>query len=53
MTDIQINFQKLIKERAWSSLKKELTKMDVPDIIYLIEHSNPFQSIILFRFLPG
>lgn len=53
MTDTQINFQRLIKERAWTSLKTELTKLDVPDITYLIEHSNPFQSIIFFRLLPG
>lgn len=53
MTDTQINFQRLIKERAWTTLKTELTKLDVPDITYLIEHSNPFQSIIFFRLLPG
>lgn len=53
MTDTQFNFQKLIKERAWTTLKTELIKLDVPDITYLIEHSNPFQSIILFRLLPG
>lgn len=53
MTDTQFNFQKLIKERAWATLKTELIKLDVPDITSLIEHSNPFQSIIFFRLLPG
>ncbi|RNC66815.1 magnesium transporter [Proteiniphilum sp. X52] len=53
MTDTQITFQRLIQERAWTSLKRELTKLDVPDITYLIEHSNQLQSIILFRLLPG
>lgn len=53
MTDTQFNFQKLIKERAWTTLKTELIKLDVPDITSLIEHSNPFQSIIFFRLLPG
>lgn len=53
MTDTRINFQRLIKERAWTTLKTELTKLDVPDITYLIEHSNQLHSIILFRLLPG
>lgn len=53
MTDTQINFQRLIKERAWTTLKTELIKLDIPDTIYLIEHSTPLQSIIFFRLLPG
>src|SRR5690554_7381828 len=52
MTKIHTNFHALIKEEAWASLKTELSKLDVPAIVTLIERSNELQSTILFRFLP-
>lgn len=52
MTKTYTNFHALIKEEAWTSLKLELSKLDVPAIVTLIERSNELQSTILFRFLP-
>ena len=52
MTKIYTNFYTLIKDEAWTSLKEELTKLDVPATVTLIERSNELQSTILFRFLP-
>lgn len=46
------NFYKLIKDEAWATLKGELTKLDVPAIVDLIDRSYELQSTILFRFLP-
>src|SRR5690554_2741354 len=45
-------FHTLIKNEKWNLLKEELTKLDVPAIIALIERSNELESTILFRFLP-
>lgn len=45
-------FHKLIKEEAWTTLKRELAKLDIPGIVQLIERSNELQSTLLFRFLP-
>jgi magnesium transporter len=52
MTKTHTNFHALVKEEAWTSLKAELSKLDVPAIVTLIERSNELQSTILFRFLP-
>src|SRR5690554_573191 len=52
MTKTYPNFHALIKEEAWASLKTELSKLDLPAIVTLIERSNELQSTILFRFLP-
>jgi len=45
-------FHKLIKEEAWTTLKRELAMLDIPGIVQLIERSNELQSTLLFRFLP-
>jgi len=52
MTKIYTNFYTFIKDEAWTLLKEELTKLDVPATVTLIERSNELQSTILFRFLP-
>ncbi len=52
MMKTHTNFHALVKEEAWTSLKTELSKLDVPAIVTLIERSNELQSTILFRFLP-
>lgn len=51
MTRTYTNFHTLIKEEAWTALKRELSKLDVPAIVDLIERSNELESTILFRFL--
>lgn len=50
--DTRALFHKLIKEEAWTTLKTELAKLDVPEVVNLIDRSNELQSSILFRFLP-
>lgn len=52
MTNAHTIIHTLIKNEAWTLLKEELTKLDVPAIVTLIERSNELQSTILFRFLP-
>ena len=52
MKKTRANFYTLIKDQEWTTLKKELTQLDIIDIIDLIERSNELQSTILFRFLP-
>ena len=51
MIEIDTDFQMLIKEGAWRELKAELTRLDIPSIVSLIEQSNELQSTIIFRFL--
>src|SRR5690554_1361648 len=52
MKNYYTNFHTLLRNESWASLKEELTKLDVPAIVTLIERSNELQSTILFRFLP-
>ena len=52
MMDNRAIFHKLIKEEAWTTLKRELAMLDIPGIVQLIERSNELQSTLLFRFLP-
>lgn len=52
MTNAHTIIHTLIKNEVWTLLKEELTKLDVPAIVTLIERSNELQSTILFRFLP-
>ena len=51
MIDTETDFSTLIKEKRWRDLKIELSELDVPSIVDLIEDSNELQSTILFRFL--
>lgn len=51
MIEVDIDFHSLIKERLWRELKTELSELDVPSIVSLIEQSNELQSTIIFRFL--
>lgn len=51
MIEINTDFHTLIKDREWRELKSELSELDVPSIVSLIEQSNELQSTILFRFL--
>lgn len=50
--ETRIIIHKLIKEEAWTALKTELAKLDIPGIVHVIDRSNELQSTILFRFLP-
>lgn len=52
MTKNYTNLHELIKDKAWTLLKGELTKLDTPSIVNLIERSNEPESSIIFRFLP-
>ncbi len=51
MVEIITDFHTLIKDKAWRELKAELSELDVPSVVSLIEQSNELQSTILFRFL--
>jgi uncharacterized protein (UPF0276 family) len=44
MTNAHTIIHTLIKNEVWTLLKEELTKLDVPAIVTLIERSNELQS---------
>lgn len=42
---------KLIKRKEWKALRSEIHELDTIQIVDIIERSNEFESIVLFRFL--
>lgn len=42
---------KLIKQKEWKALRNAINEYDTIQIVEIIERSNEFESIILFRFL--
>ncbi|MGI6073391.1 MAG: magnesium transporter [Fermentimonas sp.] len=51
MAEYEKKFQELIKNKKWKELKSDLTNLDVPEIVTLIEQSSELNSTIFFRFL--
>ena len=51
MIETNIDFEELIEQRDWNTLRRELKEMEPLDIAEIIEELSEKEDIILFRLL--